>query len=149
MHAEHVLRVRTPVERREEDFFDLGLGEANILIRRNAITESSNVHQGNRHDMAAAGEVLGDFFRCDEIEVLKADTDRRESLAQAGVGQFGGVDAGALPEIVATGPAHEVSESDVRFGGRLVLAGKPARHCGGGHAQSCGQSCLREFEVTE
>ena len=42
-------------------------------------------------------------------------------MAKAGVGEFGGVHAGALPEVGAVGSSGEVAEGDVGLGGRFVF----------------------------
>lgn len=142
VHADHVLRMRAPGKWSEEHVFDIGLGEAHVLMRRDAIAKGSHIHEWNRYSVASACEVLRNLFTGDEVEVIEGGLDRGYGLAKTGIGQFGGIDTCALPEIGAVGSPCQIAERDVCLSGGLIFSSEPAGDGCGGHAEALGQSRL-------
>ena len=57
VHGDHIFGMRAPRERCEQNFFDIGLRDADVLFRWNAITVSRDIQQGNGHGVPLACEL--------------------------------------------------------------------------------------------
>src|SRR5580658_1890763 len=149
VHADHVFRMRAPIERRQQHVFDLDLGKADVFAGRDAVAVGGDVEQRDGDGVSLLAKMFGEFARGDETEVLEAHAKRRKRLKKAGVEQAGGVHAGALPEVDSVGGTGEVAQGDVALCCGLVAALKPARDRRRGDAETLGKTGLAEFQIDE
>src|SRR5579863_7359116 len=75
VHADHLLRVRTPAQRREQYIFDFDFREADIFMRRNAVAVGGDLEQRNGDRVALSGEMVREIPRSDEVKVSEIDTE--------------------------------------------------------------------------